>query len=273
MSFVGDLLGLTSDPPPAPDYTPVANASKESAQIAADLGREQLAESRRQYDTSKPIADRVVNAQIATMNDTAAQGKDYYDYMVSQQRPVEGALNTEAMAAGSDTRQQEAVDRAVADSNGGFTRSINQAMREGRRYGVDAIANTGVMAVQQAQNTAAAATGARDKEKALGYAKKLDVAGLYRGLPGASTGAYSVSTNAGNSATQNTMAPGNALVAGMGQGDNTIVNGRTILQNGLGSVLNAQTSYNDLVGKIRMDNAKNIAGVVGAGVGWAAGRK
>lgn len=235
------LLDMGSDAPAAPDYTPVANASKESAEIMAKLGQDQLAESRRQYDESKPLADKVVNAQIATMNDTAAQGKDYYDYMVSQQRPVEGALNAEAMAAGSDSKQQEQVDRAVADSNGGFTRSINQAMREGRRYGIDAIANTGAMAVQQAQNTSAAATIARDKEKALGYAKKLDVAGLYRGLPGASQGAYSVSTNAGNSATQNTMAPGQALVAGMGQGANTVGNGRTILQNGLGGILNSQT--------------------------------
>lgn len=239
------FLDLGGDAPDAPDYTPVANASKESAQIMADLGREQLAESRRQYDASKPLADKVVNAQIATMNDTAAQGKDYYDYMVSQQRPVEKALNAEAMTAGGEVKQQEAVDRAVADSNGGFTRSINQAIREGKRYGIDAVANTGVMSVLQAQNTAAAATGARDKEKALGFAKKLDVAGLYRGLPGASTGAYSVSTNAGNSATQNTMAPGSALVAGMGQGANTVGNGRTILQNGLGGILNSQTGvYN-----------------------------
>lgn len=227
----------------APDYSSTAAATEKSAQIMADLGREQLAESRRQYDINKETADRVVAAQLGIMDQTQQQGQDYYDYMVSQQRPVERALNDEAMDAGSESRQQVAADKAVADSQGGYTRAINQAIRQGRRYGVDPIATTGVMAVQQAQNTAAAAGVAREKEKNLGYAKKLDVAGLYRGLPGASTAAYSASTNAGNSAVQNQMAPGAALQSGMAAGANTVGQGQQLnLQGNLG-ILNAQTSF------------------------------
>lgn len=43
----------------APDYTPVADASKESAEISAQLGREQLAEAKRQYDSNSALAKPV----------------------------------------------------------------------------------------------------------------------------------------------------------------------------------------------------------------------
>ncbi len=47
----------------APDYTPVAQASKESAQIMADLGRAQLDESKRQYEQNMAVVKPVVEVQ------------------------------------------------------------------------------------------------------------------------------------------------------------------------------------------------------------------
>lgn len=224
-----------------PDYSGLANASEESARIMAKLGREQLAEARRQYDLNREIADRVVQAQLGIMDQTRQQGEDYYQHWRDTAVPLEQSLSREATEAGSEAKQQEAVDRAVADANEGYTRALNQAMRQGRRYGLNAPAQTGVLAVAQAQNTAAAANAAREREKALGYAKRLDVAGLMRGMTGASTGAYGVATGAGNAAVQNQMAPGQALQQGMAAGASMIGSGRSMLQGGLSNILDSQT--------------------------------
>lgn len=237
--------GGKGDSPPPPDYTPVANASKEAAEISAQLGREQLAENRRQFEAAGAVAAPIVAKQGAIMDQTLQQGKDYYDYMVSQQRPVEQVLNAEAMKAGSDQQQQEAADKAVADVRQGSTAAQNQLVRQGLRYGWSPakIAAAGIGgATQQGLAVASAANTAREKEKSMGFAKKMDVAGLYRGLPGASQGAYGVAINAGNSANQNNMAPGQALMQGINQGNNTIMGGRQIAMQGLTGVLNAQTS-------------------------------
>lgn len=265
-------LDMGGDAPPAPDYTPVAQASEESARIAAEQGDRVLAESKRQYDLNMEVAKPIVDAQTRIMEETERQGKDYYDYMVSRQRPVEDALNADAMAAGSDAKAEEMAGKAMADVRQGTTGMQNQLIRQGLRYGYSPAklaAMAGTMAGQQGLSVASAANTARQKEKDLGYAKKMDVAGLYRGLPGASQGAYSVATNAGNSATANQNAPGNALIAGMGTAGNMTIAGQGQRLSGLSSILNAQTSIfnnsqsNDGLGGM-------LAGLGGIGQGLGA---
>lgn len=259
-------LDFGGDAPPPPDYAPVAAASKETAQIAADLGREQLAEGKRQYDTNAAVAKPVVDAQLEIMRQGLAQGNDYFDYMKANQRPVEGALNAEAMAAGSDRLQGEAADRAVADVRQGTTASQNQIIRQGLRYGYTPgklAAAGGAMAASQGLAEATAANGARTAEKNLGFAKKMDVAGLYRGLPGASTGAYSVATGAGNSAVANQGAGGAAYLGAMGQGANTTMQGRQIAMQGLTGVLNAQGNYANSVSNSGGGGAGGLGSLLG----------
>lgn len=246
-----------------PDYSGLANASEESAQIMADLGREQLAEARRQYDLNRETADRVAQSQLELMDQTKAQGDDYYSHWKANAQPLETALADEAAVAGTEAKQQEAVDRAVADAQGGYTRALNQALRQGRRYGVNPAATTGALAVMQAQNTAGAATAAREKEKALGYAKKLDVAGLLRGMTGASQGAYSVANQSGNSAVANQMAPGQALQSGMAAGASTVGSGRQLLQSGLGTILSSQTAISEANARMAMGGDDGFGAMLG----------
>lgn len=239
---------MCCDSPSPPDYTPVAEASEESARIMAELGQEQLAFAEKQYAENKPLYDKLVQQQLEIGDQSKFQAEDYYDYMVENQRPVEDALNKEAMAAGSEAAQEEAAGRAMADARTGYTGALGTAMREGSRYGysADKMAKAaGSSALGYASMTAAGANTAREREKDKGYAKKLDVAGLYRGLPGASSGAYSVALNAGNSAGANAGQAGAQYQAGVAQGVNTIGSGRQMYQGGLQGVLNAQTSvYN-----------------------------
>jgi hypothetical protein len=161
------------------------------------------------------------------------------------------------------------VGRAVADTQGAYTRSLNQAIRQGLRYGAGGnqiIGQVGQVGMAQASQQASAANVAREmgiqgvrtrandslglrqnnraainKEKAIDWAKKLDAAGLVKGLPGASQGAYGLAINAGNSAGQNQMAPGQAYLQGAQGAAQTIGSGQQMMLSGYGNVLNNQT--------------------------------
>lgn len=282
----------------APDYTPMANASAESARIAGELGQQQLDFAKQQYADSKPYFEQLVDQQMEIADKSAAQGDDYYNYMKSY-RPAEQAMLNEAMtdrsaeiSAYDAANQADAatmamdptqlynqrraeieplVAQAIADSQGGYTRSLNQAMRQGMRYGGsynEIVNNAGSLGIAQAQQTAAMANAARtagiegtrsraamglqtrqanmgalNKERAIDWAKKLDATGLVKGMPGASTGAYGLAVSAGNAAGQNQALPGQQMQAGLAAGANTTLQGRQLYQSGLGSILNAQGQY------------------------------
>ncbi len=332
------FIDMGGDSAPPPDYTPVAQASKETAEISAQLGREQLAEATRQYDNNIAVAKPVVDAQLQVMQQGIQQGNDYYDYGKSfrpleQQMAGEAAKGTEgvneadrnaitqqALADAQTLRnrtgdfEQRAradidlatggnagivnrygadiendVGTAVADARTGQTQALNTALRQAMRYGMSVPSNAQALTNQNAGTLAAAANNTRNasinnyrnvvaqginlnrdnfattqaattdamnmansakganrnmriQDQSLDWARKLDVTGMARGMPGASQGAYGVAVGAGNSATQNQMAPGQALVGAMGQSAGTTMRGRQIAMQGVTGVLNAQTS-------------------------------
>lgn len=301
----------------APDYGPMAEASKESARIMADLGREQLDFARQQYDDLKPMYDDLTKQQMSIADETAAQGRDYYEYQksfrdVEQQMLDDAMVGRDAEIADFDAankadaglmtmddaslynaRRAEidpSVGQAVADAQGGYTRSLNQAIRQGLRYGASTpniVGQVGSIGLSQAQNVASAANNARrtgvqdvrsrvgqgmqlrstnlnakNQQQAVDWAKKLDAAGLVKGMPGASAGAYGLAINAGNSAGTNAGKPGDQLMSGLGQGASTIGSGRTMYQSGLGSVLDSKTSvYNNS----QSNNAEMLGTAMGIG--------
>lgn len=176
------------------------------------------------------------------------------------------------------------VGTAVADSRAGYTQALGQIARQGLRYGLspEALASqSGALGLQSASQTASAANTARNvgiddyrtrvagnrdmrqadflknyglkkstrdmriQDESLTWAKSLDVAGLAKGMPGASQGAYSLANQSGNSAVSNMMAPSQALMSGISQGNSTIMQGQGQKLQGLGSILNSQTGiYN-----------------------------
>lgn len=353
------FLDFGGDAPPPPDYAPVAQASKEVAEISAQLGREQLTEARRQYDNTMAVTRPVVNAQLDVMRQGIKQGEDYYEYGKSF-RPLEQqmvgaaargtetenaedrtAITRQALADSQELRnrtgayEQRAradidlatggnsgivnrfgadiendVGTAVADARTGQTQAINSAMRQAMRYGMSVPANAQALSNQNAAQLAAAANNTRTnsinnyrglvaqgiglnrdafatgqaattdsmnmantarganrnmriQDQSLDWARKLDVTGMARGMPGASQGAYGVAVGAGNSATQNQMAPGQALVGAMGQSNNTQLQGRQIAMQGLTGILNSQTSASNAA-------AASEGGALGAIIGGGA---
>lgn len=260
---------MCSDAPPPPDYSAMAAATTESAQIMADLGREQLAETTRQYDETKPFMQDIATTQLDIMKQTKEQGADYYNYMKETFRPMEKSFiddvntyNTEAerekmaSAAAVDVAQADKVQRGIdtrqmarmgVNPNSGAYRSMNNAR-----------------GLRVAGMRAGAMTGARNRAKDLGYAKKLDAISIGRGLPGASAGAYRAAIGAGDSAGRNVMAPGNFMLSGMDRAGRYTAGGARTIQGGASTILNAQTSA--------YGQGTNLMDIVATGVGaWAGG--
>lgn len=263
---IGKSMILLKKDTQAPDYTPMAQAGEESNKIMADLGQKQLDFARQQYDDSLPMYKDLVAQQLQIGDSSKAQADDYYNYMVQNQRPVESALNADAMAAGTPAAQEVAAGKAMADARAGYDGALGTAVREGTRYGYSPekmAVSAGGTGLGYASMEASGANAARDAEKNLGYAKKMDVAGLYRGLPGASTGAYSVAVNAGNSAAGNKAAPGALYQGGVAQGAGMIAQGRNMYQGGLQGMLNGQTNAANINQANDAQNAQSTGAAVG----------
>jgi hypothetical protein len=254
----------------APDAGAVADASVEAAKISAQLGQDQLAEAKRQYDLNKAVIDPIVETEKGLMQQQVVQGDDYYNYMKGTFRPAEEGMVADAVAEASPARAEEEAGMASADARRGQTQQANMMMRQGLRYGyspakMEKIAAN--MASSNAAQIAGAASGARAKQKATGWAKQLDAVGLGRNLTGASQGAYGLAINSGNAAANNQMQPGSQLLGGMGQAANTTMQGQGIKVQGLGTALNAQTSYANAMNSLQ---ASSGAAGLGSLMGGAA---
>ena len=238
-------MGKKSNPPP-PDYTPVAQASAEAARIQGELGREQLAFAREQYNRTAPVLDQIAQQQIAAQQQQMSQAQDYYDYQQQTFRPLERSLVADAQRFNSDAYRNQLAGQAAADAGRAFGLQNQMQQRNMAAMGVNP--NSGRFAgmqnasnLQQAAVRSAAMTGARTQAEQMGYARKLDATGLGRGLAGASAAAYSGATNAGSQAGINTQSAGLNYMNGMNMGAQTIGRGQQMQLQGLSNVLNNQT--------------------------------
>ena len=242
--------GKSSSPPPPPDYGP-----------SVELGNRQLAFAERQYAEMKPLAERVAAQQMAAQQQQMAQAQDYYNYQQQTFRPLERGLVADAERFSTEGyREQQARDAAAATGRA-FGVMQDASARAAASRGANP--NSGVGMALQSQNLlglsaqrANAMTGARNQAEQLGFARRLDVTGLGRGLAGASTAAYQGATGAGSAGINTSMAPGSQLQQGFAQAGQT-----------MGNVLNSQTSaYNTA-----QSQADPFASIVGMGLGAYAG--
>ena len=235
---------------PAPDYSAMAAASKEAAATAERLGNRQLDFSEKQYNEMLPIAQKVAQSQIDAQAQQMAQGKEYYDYWKNTYQPLEKGLVADAERFSTEGYREGLARDAAAAAGKAFGINEQAMARASAARGVNP--NSGAALAMQNQNMlglsagrAQAMTGARQQAEQMGWARRLDVTGLGRGLSGASTAAYSGATGAGTAGMGTSMAPGSAYSADMARGAGTIMAGQGMNVQGMGNVLNAQTSaYN-----------------------------
>lgn len=293
----------------APDYTSLVNASMETSRMMADLGYAQMAQAQSQFNKSHSLAVKVANSQLelmrrsadqadyylkiqadatnrqlAIMEENAAMGREYYDYMKETFRPLEQQMVADALKYNSNEEFERQAGLAAADvaSRSSIERSANERAMAGMGVNPNsgrALAIKEQSGLQNAAIGAGAMNTARKSAEMTGYAKMMDAIGIGRGLPGASQGAYALaaqtgasvagnatqgaqgmmqtSINAGNSALSNFMQPGVNLMAGLAQGAATIGSGQSMMLGGLGNALSGQASlYNGQ----QSANAANAAG-------------
>ena len=238
-------MGKNSAPPP--DYSPLANASEKAAETMAGLGREQLAFAREQYDAQAPILRKVAEQQMQAQSEQMAQARDYYGYMKDTYRPLEKSIVQDAQQFNTEAYRDQLASQAAADAGLAFNQTQAANQRSMRAMGVNpnsgrfsGMANQSNLAL--AAGRANAMTGTRQAAEQMGYARKLDAAGLGRGLGGLSTAAYGGANAAGSMAGQNSQSAGQNYMGNMAIGSGTIGQGLGMQIQGLGNVLNNQTS-------------------------------
>ena len=253
---------------PPPDYAPLAEASAEAARIQAGLGREQLAFAREQYDRSAPLLEGIANQQMAAQNEQMAQARDYYNYQRDTYRPLERGIVADAQRFNTEAYQNQLAGQAAADAGRAF--GISQQQNQRAMASMGANPNSGRFAgmqnasgLQQAAMRANAMTGARNQAQQMGYARKLDAAGLGRGLAGASAAAYGGASNAGSMAGQNAQSAGQNYMGNMAIGSGTIGAGQQMQLSGLSNILNNQTSA-------YVNTSGSLLGDLGGALGGAA---
>lgn len=266
-----------------------ANAQRESAQTLADqadraaelsysLGQDQLAFSRQQYKDFAPIAKRAADQQFKAQEEQMAQARDYYDYQTDTFRPLEKGLVADAINFDTEAYRERLASQAAADAARAFGTAQGMSNRDLARRGVDpssgaSLARSNQNMIGLASMQTGAATGARQQAEQLGYARKLDAAGLGRNLAGLSTGAYQSATNAGTAGVNSYMAPGNQYMQGMQSAANTMLAGSGQAMNAYGQLyggantaaMNAQNNYMGILGGLVGMGGNVAAAKFGAG--------
>lgn len=259
-------MGGKSSPPP-PDYGPIAQASRESAEIMAGLGREQLDFARQQYAEMRPLAQRIAESQISGM-DTAARIAEEERAYGLQFRPAEERLLAQAMEFDTPAARERFAQQAAADASRAFGTTQGMTTRNLSRMGV--APGSGAAMAQMNQNAlgltsqrAGAMTGARTMAEDRANALLTGASALGRGQVQTTLGAMGLSSQLGSSGQQTAMAPGNQFMQGFGAGASTIGSGRNMLQSGLGNILSTQGSMY----AAGMNQSDPIMGLIGTGIG------
>ena len=233
-------MGGKSSPPP-PDYSGMEA-----------LGREQLAFSRRQYAEMMPLARQVYGQQMDAQRQQMDQAQNYFDYQQQTFRPVEQGLVRDAERFNTEAYREQLAGQAAAAAGRAFGVQQGMGQRAMAARGVNP--NSGAAMAMQAQGNlglaaqrANAMTGARTQAEQLGFARRMDVTGLGRGLAGASTAAYGGATGAGTAGMNVAMAPGSQLTQGMAGAGTTMGN---VVTGQAGMYNAAQNRKSELLGTV-----------------------
>jgi hypothetical protein len=256
-----------SNPTPAPDYQPLADASTAAMEAQVGLGRDQLAFAREQYDRTAPQLEAVANQQMAAQREQMDQARDYYNYQKDTFRPIEQGLVADAQRFNTDAYREQLAGQAAADTGLAFGQT--QASNARAMASMGANPNSGRFAGMQnasglalAANRANAMNNSRIQSDQMGYSRNLAAVGMGRGLAGNSLAAYGGANQAG------TMAGGNAQSAGQNYMGNSAIGAGTMASgygqgiSGLGNVLN--NSVNQYL-NTQDSTLGDIGAIVGAG--------
>ncbi len=208
-------------PDPNPGMLASAEAAKEVAAMQKQTATEMLDFYKTQYAEMKPIMTEIMQTDMNIQRANAARADEYADYERETFRPVEKRLVKDAEEYSTEGKREALATQAAADVNTAFTNTRAQEGRSLSRMGVNPnsgrfAALNNQLSLGQAATAAGAMTQTRTDAEQLGFARRMDAAGLGRNLAGNASTAYGVSLNAGEGARTNAMAAGNQMGQGYG---------------------------------------------------------
>jgi hypothetical protein len=254
----------------APDYRPLAEASRDAARIMAEQGDRQLAFARQQYDELAPLARRAADQQFAAQEEQMGMAREDRERYLSTFVPVEQGLVRRAQEFDTDAYREQLAGQAAADAARAFGTTQGMTSRNLSRMGVGpgsgaAMSQMNQNALGLASMRAGAMTGSRLQSEGEGMNRLYNAAALGRGLPGQTLGAYGGAVGAGSAGVNTAMAPGNQYMAGMGQGASTIGSGLQMQNQGLSSIMSTQAN---LYGQKMGAQSEMLGTAVGVGAAF-----
>jgi hypothetical protein len=212
-----------NEAPPAPDYTPIADAQKKMAQQQNAMSMEQFEWAKKVYGENKEITDKVVAGFLKTQerNDAnAIADRERYERIY---QPLEDDLAQEARDYASPERREREMGKAQANVAQQFGAARVNAQRNLEAFGIDpedtryAALDIGFRA-QQAAAAAGAGNQASDMVDATGRALRSEALNIGKGYPGQIAGTYNTALQAGSGANQQGLATTNSGANTMGTG-------------------------------------------------------
>jgi hypothetical protein len=198
-------MGGKASAPAPPDYGPLAAASKEAAEISAQVAREQLEWAREQYFLDRDVTDLVIESALERLdrNDAdAARDRARYEAIY---QPLEDQLAEDAQDYSSPWKREEQAGLAMADVSQQFDLARAAATERLESFGVDPTqTRAGAMDVstrmQEAAARASAGNQSRQQSDAIGRALRSEAINVGRGYPGQIAQAYNTAIQSGNQA-------------------------------------------------------------------------
>lgn len=226
-------------PSPDPNIGIAAAQNAEVAAEALDFQKQMYAEYKPYLQNLADTSVEATNLQMDIAKQQADISSDYYDYYTDTFRPVEQALVDEAMSYDSGAEGERMAGEAAAQVGESF--GIGQRTMERQMADQGININDGAYAsgkrfsaLKQAAATADATNQARQDAKTIGWAKKMDAAGLGRNLPSNQATSASLATSAASSGVNSAGAAGQGVAQGanmMQQGYGTAIQGNSAAGN------------------------------------------
>lgn len=246
-------------------------AEKEYEDFKTNIWPELQKQTASQVERSNKLADQ----QYETTQKQNAIADEAYARYKEKGIPIQDALFKEAQTAGSEQEQEQQSSAAIGDVRNQMDAAQANTERNMKSYGIDPTSGayqgqTNANQIMGAATGAAAATRARNAAIQLGWAKKMDAAGLAQGQFGNQASSTGLALSAGGSSLASGAAGTNAINA-LG---NSYVQGTSAASQGWNNVGNLGTSvYNtnaNLYSSQQQANATSSAGwgkLAGAAIG------
>jgi hypothetical protein len=264
-------MGGKASAPPPPDYSAVAQASKESAELSYKLGKEQLEWAKETYATDKQVTDQIVQGALSDQDINRANALEDRARYESSFQPLEDSLARDAQTYASPERKELERGRAAGQVAQQFEGARNAAIQNLEAYGVDPTSARFASLdqssrVQEAATKAAAANQSDQAVDAQSRALRSEAVNVGRGYPGQIAGQYATTLQSGQQA-------GNQQLAQTASGANTM--GTATQWQGLGNQAVGQWAntlnmgyQNQLAAfKANQDSSSGWGSAAGLGVG------